>query len=104
MKTNALAEMFDADEVDKVLREGFFQPAAAPSSRRAERKGDVGKDNKSYEIVCISLYKDDLEQLDTQVQELRAAGFHRINRSALVRAALRQLSPAKLRKLLAAQL
>lgn len=41
-----------------------------------------------YKVICISLYHDDLQQLDEMVQRLKEKGVTRANRSALIRYAL----------------
>lgn len=42
----------------------------------------------NYKVICISIYTEDLQRLDEKVQALRARGFHKANRSALIRHAL----------------
>jgi hypothetical protein len=42
-------------------------------------------------VICISLYTKDLEELDARVDELKARGVTKANRSALIRVALEQL-------------
>jgi hypothetical protein len=44
-----------------------------------------------YKVICISLYTKDLEQLDDLVDQLKAKGITKANRSALIRAALDQV-------------
>jgi hypothetical protein len=43
-------------------------------------------------VICISLYTKDLERLDALVDELKARGITKANRSALIRVALEQLN------------
>jgi hypothetical protein len=42
----------------------------------------------TYKVICISLYRDDLQQLDQMVEQLKRKGITRANRSALIRYAL----------------
>ena len=49
-------------------------------SERAEQCG--------YKIICISIYTDDLEELDRMVKQLKRRGLTKANRSALIRHAL----------------
>ena len=56
-------------------------------SRRAEAKPAP----THYKVICISLYTKDLERLDALVDELKARGITKANRSALIRAALDQI-------------
>lgn len=54
-------------------------------------QNDVGKRNTkpdNYKVICISLYNDDLKKLNTMVRDLKARGFTKANRSALIRYAL----------------
>lgn len=82
------ARVLDADEVQGVLS-GAFYAAEAPlvRSRRAEAKPAP----THYKVICISLYTKDLERLDGIVDELKARGITKANRSALIRVALEQL-------------
>ncbi|MEZ4338324.1 MAG: hypothetical protein R3B82_17015 [Sandaracinaceae bacterium] len=88
-ETKGVRALFDADEVREVLEETFYkrEPAkAAPAKRkrrRAAKKADV-----PYEVICISLYKDDLRRLDEKVKVLKARGHRKMSRSALIRYAL----------------
>lgn len=49
-----------------------------------------------YSVICISLYAEDLTRLDTMVDELKARGLHKANRSSLIRYALEQLTHEQL--------
>lgn len=49
--------------------------------------GEIMQD-LTYKVVCISLYHEDLEELDKKVKQLKSKGFSKSNRSALIRAAL----------------
>lgn len=51
-----------------------------------------------YRIICISFYTDDLDRLDLAVKELKARGFTRANRSAVLRAAMMQFDAGKVVK------
>jgi hypothetical protein len=43
---------------------------------------------KTYKVICISTYLDDLRKLDRMVEELKSRGHSRVSRSALIRYAL----------------
>ena len=63
---------------------------------RASRRGPaLAKDGAAkpahYKVICISLYTKDLERLDGLVDELKARGITKANRSALIRVALDQV-------------
>lgn len=69
------------------LTEAFFntnpdarRPGKSPSERPAH-----------YKVICISMYTDDLNRLDTMVDELKGRGLTKANRSALIRHALSQV-------------
>lgn len=44
-----------------------------------------------YRVVCISLYREDLDRVDRLVRDLKAKGNRRANRSSVIRQALRQV-------------
>jgi hypothetical protein len=83
------ARVLDADEVQGVLSGAFYSPDP-PRERRA-RKAAPSPKPLHYKVICISLYKRDLERLDELVDELKARGITKANRSALIRVALDQL-------------
>jgi hypothetical protein len=81
------ARVLDADEVEGVLSGSFYAPPprAGSRSRKDEQKP------AHYKVICISLYTRDLARLDGLVDELKARGITKANRSALIRVALDQL-------------
>ncbi|HEY1692317.1 MAG TPA: hypothetical protein VGG39_09150 [Polyangiaceae bacterium] len=82
------ARVLDADEVEGVLSGAFYTPERKASRRqRVEPKGRPAH----YKVICISLYTKDLARLDERVDELKARGITKANRSALIRVALDQL-------------
>ena len=50
---------------------------------------DLEKGGPGYKVVCISIYNDDLAELDDRVDDLKARGATKASRSALIRCALR---------------
>ncbi len=77
-----MKEVLDGDEVREVLRDSFYV-APKPSRKRARKpKPD------HYEVICISLYTDDLARLDAAVDRLKRKGHRKMSRSALIRYAL----------------
>lgn len=83
--TNAI---FQQDEVESVLSGQFFTPPpeqvrAKPLTRQAEKEKPT-----HYKVICISMYTDDLEQLDGMVTQLKKRGLTKASRSALIRHAL----------------
>lgn len=63
--------------------------AAARSAARPE--GAKAEKPTHYKVICISMYTKDLARLDELVEELKARGITKANRSALIRVALEQL-------------
>jgi hypothetical protein len=75
--------VLDRDEVEGVVASPFYTPDAA---------GKEVKDKPAhYKVICISMYTKDLDRLDALVDELKARGLTKANRSALIRVALDQL-------------
>ena len=64
-----------------------------PTPRGARARAHARREPKPahYKVICISLYTKDLERLDALVDELKARGITKANRSALIRVALDQL-------------
>jgi hypothetical protein len=46
---------------------------------------------KPYQVVCISIYDEDVAALADKVAALKARGFRRANKSWLIRVALAKL-------------
>jgi hypothetical protein len=87
------ARVLDADEVQGVLSGAFYAPdPRGARSRKTEPKP------AHYKVICISLYNGDLERLDGLVDQLKARGLTKANRSALIRVALDQLDLDKVPK------
>src|SRR3954452_14248744 len=83
--------VLDRDEVESVLSGKFYSPAEGSERRPKLIAG--GSDKPShYKVICISMYTRDLEQLDEMVEQLKARGFTKANRSALIRFALGQVN------------
>ncbi len=87
----AAARVLDRDEIEGVLSSSFYsseRPAATPAPRRARRGADKPT---HYKVICISMYMDDLKRLDAMVDDLKARGMTKANRSALIRYALGEI-------------
>jgi hypothetical protein len=81
------ARVLDADEVEGVLSGSFY----AKKPARLHATPPVPDKPTHYKVICISMYTKDLDRLDSLVDELKARGVTKANRSALIRAALDQL-------------
>ena len=93
-KTNeAIDALFDTDEVERVLRTTFYakeRPAPPKKARPKPKKAE------HYEVICISMYTEDLARLDAKVAELKRTGHRKMSRSALIRFALDQVDVEEL--------
>lgn len=87
---SAARNLLDDEEVQDVLSGAFYTPP--PEDKRVRAKA-VAKPAKPthYKVICISMYLEDLGKLDTMVDELKARGLTKANRSALIRYALSQV-------------
>jgi len=88
----ATAMLLDRDEVEGVLSGSFYTPAPEPIAPRARAAAEKPA---HYKVICISLYTGDLERLDEMVEELKAMGITKANRSALIRHALAKVDLQK---------
>lgn len=87
--THGVRALLDPEEVREVLEETFYkrEPAkAAPAGRKKKRAPKPAE--VPYEVICISLYKEDLRRLDEKVKILKGRGHRKMSRSALIRYAL----------------
>jgi len=95
-----LDELLRDSDVDEVMRASFYgtpQPAAPSIAAKPARPSRVPKPKPDhYEVICISLYKEDLERLDAKVQELKQNGHRKMTRSGLIRFALDQVDARKM--------
>jgi hypothetical protein len=109
-ETSAAHALFDRDEIREVLETSFYRSEAdeAPAPARRVRAGlakaglSRGSAKKAkparkpkpdhYEIICISMYVEDLSSLDAKVEALKQKGHRRMTRSALIRYALERLA------------
>jgi hypothetical protein len=82
--------VLDRDEVDSVLSGEFYVPPG-DASRRPKLVTGASEKPAHYKVICISMYTRDLEQLDGMVEQLKARGLTKANRSALIRFALAQV-------------
>lgn len=91
-----MAAVFDGEEVREVLADSFYTKPDAP--RRARARPRAKKKPSHYEVICISLYNEDLARLDGMVSRLKESGHRKMSRSALIRFALDTCDPSQLQK------
>jgi hypothetical protein len=77
---------------DDVILERFYRPTPAANDKPKKDKPT------HYKIVCISLYNEDIEHLESLVKELKRRGHTKANKSQIIRAALDQVDLAKIPK------
>jgi hypothetical protein len=87
------ARVLEADEVQGVLSGAFYTPE--PGAGAGARKSNSEPKPTHYKVICISMYTKDLERLDGLVEQLKARGMTKANRSALIRVALDQIDLEK---------
>ena len=95
MPEDSLNALLDRSEIDDVLHGTFYRtepPAAQPQPQRKAKK----ERPEHYEVICISLYKEDLERLDAKVRQLKGRGHRKMTRSGLIRFALDHVDLAQL--------
>lgn len=100
--SSAAHALFDRDEIREVLETSFYRPEVAhadevapkarPSVARAGRRKARKPKPDHYEVICISMYVEDLAALDAKVDALKQRGHRRMTRSALIRYALDRLA------------
>ena len=98
----------DPLSADDILATGFYRTAppktTVPTSEVVREvvhdvpTTEVGQKKPRpthYKIVCISLYLEDIERLETLVQKLKEKGLTKANKSLVIRAALEQIDLEK---------
>ena len=80
------------DDEERAVEE-FFSPVT-PDKGINTRKKPATKPTH-YKVISISMYTDDIERLSSIVDELKARGHTRANKSMVIREALRQLDLAQ---------
>jgi len=83
----AACKVLDGDEVQSVLSGEFYTPEPLPPARAKPVVRAAAKP-AHYKVICISMYTADLAKLDAMVDDLKARGLTKANRSALIRYAL----------------
>jgi hypothetical protein len=83
-------------DAEPILRDDFYGRSSddVPVSRRSGKK--TAERPTHYKVICISMYTQDLEDLDIKIGELKRRGWTKANKSQLIRLALAQLDLDKL--------
>jgi hypothetical protein len=95
--------LFEGEDVRDILHNTFFRSEPEPTVAAPRAKGrakppsrSIPKEELPYEVICISLYREDLAELDEKVRALKARGHRKMSRSALIRYALAQVDTSSL--------
>ena len=87
-------------DADLILTEEFYgrgEPREGRAPARSSRAPAKPKPTH-YKIVCISLYTEDIERLESLVAELKKRGHTKANKSAVIRYALDSVDISKMPK------
>ena len=87
-----MAKLLEHDplgDVESILRDGFYGRASITSPKAKPAH---------YKIICISMYKDDIERLNIKVAQLKQLGHSKANKSSLIRYALDAVDLTKMPK------
>ncbi len=80
----------------QALGESAKDLTEAPVQAETRKRSKPKTKPTHYKVVCISLYTQDIENLEATVAELKRRGHTKANKSQLIRQALRQLDIDKL--------
>jgi hypothetical protein len=107
MKEEKLMQHDPLAEADAILSEDFYgRPLRDDLEERNPRRraagtvppeggvsaGRIVEKPTHYKVICISMYTQDIADLDAKVTELKRRGWTKANKSQLIRLALSQLN------------
>ncbi len=99
MKDDKLMAHDPLSDADAILTEEYYgRPSGrvtAPGTTPAPKRAKLPRPTH-YKVICISMYTQDLEDLDAKVAELKRRGWTKANKSQLIRLALSQIDIDKL--------
>lgn len=72
------------DENAKLALFGLVEEEKEVKKRKINNK-------ETYKVITISLYNDDYDLLEGYLKDLKKQGYHRINKSKIIRYALRNV-------------
>lgn len=103
MKEDKLMAHDPLSDADAILSEEYYgrrrdAATSAGETRKPRPASATGKQARPthYKVICISMYTQDLEDLDAKVAELKRRGWTKANKSQLIRLALSQIDIDKL--------
>ena len=77
--------------MDKDARMALYGSLDIEEFDKKEKSKTEPKNKETYKVITISLYNDDYELLDNYLKKLKEEGYHRINKSKIIRYALRSV-------------
>ncbi len=98
MKEDKLMAHDPLSDADAILTEEYYgrrREAHAGEPRKPRGEGKAPRPTH-YKVICISMYTQDIEDLDAKVAELKRRGWTKANKSQLIRLALSQIDIDKL--------
>ena len=100
MKEDKLMAHDPLSDADEILSQEYYGrrnrggDEPAPEPRRRAANGQPRPTH--YKVICISMYTQDIEELEAKVAELKRRGWTKANKSQLIRLALSQIDLDKL--------
>jgi len=91
MKEDKLLAHDPLAEADLILRDDFYGRASPALDAPRARRTAAPPRPTHYKVICISMYTQDIEDLEAKVGELKRRGWTKANKSQLIRLALAQL-------------
>ena len=99
MKEEKLMAHDPLSDADAILSEAYYgrRPRPAEDEEPAPRRRAAAQPRPThYKVICISMYTQDIEELEAKVAELKRRGWTKANKSQLIRLALSQIDLDKL--------
>ena len=98
MKDDKLLGDDPLSEAEIILGEEYYGRSIrrAPEPTAPRRSARAAPRPTHYKVICISMYTQDLEELEAKVAELKRRGWTKANKSQLIRLALSQIDLDKL--------
>ncbi len=93
MKDDKLMGHDPLSDADTILRETYYGRARADGAPGLAPRRTPAKVERPthYKVICISMYTQDIEELEAKVTELKKRGWTKANKSQLIRMALANL-------------
>lgn len=89
-KSTRLLKENEAQDLVETLYSRKLDPVMIPKGFfiKKRRKGRSRRKPSHYKIVCISLYRRDIERLEKHVRLLKSRGYTKANKSQIIRFAI----------------